>query len=165
MRQFYNGYRFSYSLQQPLIYNPILSFYFLDYYQLHCTAPHTMLDANLAMDAGRIRYIANLEGYREVIDSIIDEQNPVELDTLADDFGVENIGRIKQDKRYMLSLMYYFGILTLGGIASDGSLILTIPNLVVRGLYLEQLKNKLCRIVPAQKKRIKWLNSFIVLVT
>ncbi|MBK8454253.1 MAG: AAA family ATPase [Thiofilum sp.] len=160
MRQFYNGYRFSYSLQQPLIYNPILSFYFLDYYQLHCTAPHTMLDANLAMDAGRIRYIANLEGGREVIDSIIDEQNPVELDTLADDFGVENIGRIKQDKRYMLSLMYYFGILTLGGIASDGSLILTIPNLVVRGLYLEQLKKQALPDSPSTEKAYQVAKQF-----
>ena len=143
LRQFYNGYRFCYSNHQAQVYNPILCFHFLEHYQLECAAPRVMLDGNLAMDAGRIRYIANLEGGQAVIDWIMDEENNVTLDNLADDFSVENIWHLKQDKRYMLSLMYYFGILTLQGISQlSGKPQLGIPNLVVRGLYLEQLKQQ-----------------------
>ena len=142
MRQFYNGYRFCYNVAKEALYNPILCFHFLEHYQQECTAPRDMLDSNLAMDAGRIRYIANLEGGQTVIAWVLDEENTASLDNLADDFGVENIWRLKQDQHYMLSLMYYFGILTLGGFSSDGSLQLKIPNLVVKGLYLQQLKKQ-----------------------
>ena len=139
MRQFYNGYCFS-TIKPVQVYNPILCFHYLQHYQQECTAPRNMLDGNLAMDAGRIRYIAHLDGGQMVIDRILDEQNEVTLDQLSDDFGIENVWRLKQDSRYIVSLMYYFGILTLGGLAFDGSLLLRTPNLIVQGLYLEQLK-------------------------
>lgn len=139
MRQFYNGYCFS-TIKPIQVYNPILCFHYLQHYQQECTAPRNMLDGNLAMDAGRIRYIAQLDGGQTVIDRILDEQSEVTLDQLSDDFGIENVWRLKQDSRYIVSLMYYFGILTLGGVAFDGSIILKTPNLIVRGLYLERLK-------------------------
>ena len=34
----------------------------------------------------------------------------------------------------MASLLYYLGVLTLGGFDQDGKLILRIPNLVIQGL-------------------------------
>ena len=142
MQQFYNGYRFSYDMDAPRVYNPILCFHFLQAYQKSCAAPRNMLDGNLAMDAGRIRYIANLAQGQAVIDSVLDEENPATLTQLASDFGIENLERVEQDTDYMLSLLYYFGVLTLGGVDDYGSLILKIPNLVVHALYLEELKRQ-----------------------
>jgi hypothetical protein len=43
----------------------------------------------------------------------------------------------------MLSLLYYFGILTLAGYTRMGKLKLQIPNLVARKLYVEQLQDTL----------------------
>ena len=140
LRQFYNGYRFSYDLNAPRIYNPILCFHFLQTYQKSCAAPRNMLDGNLAMDKGRIRYIAGLAGGQTVLDRLLDEENPSTLNELASDFGIGNLERVQQDADYMLSLLYYFGVVTLDGVNEFGRLALKIPNLVVRGLYLEELK-------------------------
>ena len=59
MRSFYNGYRFS-RAEVPKVYNPTLTFYFLDYWQRYCQYPHEMLDGNMAMDRNKIAYIAGL---------------------------------------------------------------------------------------------------------
>jgi len=151
MQQFYNGYRFSYDMDAPRVYNPILCLHFLRHYQLERTAPRNMMDSNLAMDAGRIRYIANLAQGQAVIDSILDEENPATLSQLASDFGIENLERVEQDTDYMLSLLYYFGVLTLGGVDNYGSLILKIPNLVVHALYLEELKRQTLPYIRNEK--------------
>ena len=43
----------------------------------------------------------------------------------------------------MASLLYYFGILTLGGVTPFDELTLCIPNLVIRKLYAEQIQEML----------------------
>ncbi len=73
LRRFYNGYRFCNDLTQATVYNPTLCFYALRHYQKKAQLPDQMLDGNLAMDAGRIRYIANLPAGAAVIDQILDE--------------------------------------------------------------------------------------------
>jgi hypothetical protein len=143
MKQFYNGYRFCGRMASPLLYNPTLCFYFLRHYQRECEPPRQMLDGNLAMDAGRIRYIANLPGGVSVIGNILDEQNPVLLPYLESQFGVEQLHRLQTDARYMVSLLYYFGVLTISGLA--GALDewqLDVPNRVIYALYVDALREK-----------------------
>ena len=141
MRQFYNGYCFN-TIKVSTVYNPILCFHYLEHYQQQCAAPRNMLDGNLAMDAGRIRFIANLTHGQAVIDQVLDEEKPTTLNELASDFGIANLERVTHDHDYMLSLLYYFGVLTLDGVSEFGSLRLKVPNLIVRGLYLEELKRQ-----------------------
>ncbi len=140
LRQFYNGYRFCHRAERPLVYNPTLCFYFLRHYQRECEAPRKMLDGNLAMDAGRIRYIAALPNGHGIIDQIVDDEHPVMLQELENQFGVEKLREVQQDSRYMLSLLYFFGVLTIRDIGELGKLVLGVPNLVIRGLYVERLK-------------------------
>jgi hypothetical protein len=143
MRLFYNGYRFCPDIVQPTLYNPTLCFYFLRFYQKKCEPPRQMLDGNLAMDAGRIRYIANLPGGASVIGNILDEQNPVLLPYLESQFGVEQLHRLQTDARYMVSLLYYFGVLTIGGLAGAlDELQLDVPNRVIYALYVDTLREK-----------------------
>lgn len=142
MRRFYNGYRFCEVLALPLIYNPTLSFYFLRHYQQNGEMPRQMLDGNLAMDAGRIRYIANLPVGGAVIDQILDETRNTPLRQLETRFGVEQLQRVQNDPAYMLSLLYFFGVLTIADVDGMGRLVLAIPNLVIRGLYVEELKEQ-----------------------
>ncbi|OQX14831.1 MAG: AAA family ATPase [Thiothrix lacustris] len=143
MKQFYNGYRFCEQSTAALVYNPTLCFYFLRHYQLECSAPRQLLDGNLAMDASRVRYIASLPEGGNVIANILDEQNPVLLPYLETQFGVEQLHRLQTDPRYMASLLYFFGVLTIAG--TGGALEemkLEVPNRVIFALYVETLREK-----------------------
>ena len=143
MKQFYNGYRFCEQPDSALLYNPTLAFYFLRHYQQECSPPRKMLDGNLAMDASRIRYIANLPEGASVISHILDEQNPVLLPYLENQFGVEQLHKLQHDARYMVSLLYFFGVLTIGGVGGGlDELRLEVPNRVIYALYVETLREK-----------------------
>jgi len=48
-----------------------------------------------------------------------------------------------KDTGFVASLLYYFGILSLGGVTPFGELILRIPNLVIRKLYTEKIQEML----------------------
>ncbi|RRR73774.1 MAG: AAA family ATPase [Candidatus Viridilinea halotolerans] len=142
MRQFYNGYAFG---EEPttLVYNPTLAFYFLQHLATRGHPPRELLDTNLAMDRGKIAYIASLPHGATVIAQVL---NPLELPSvarLASRFGVEDMLTQVRDETFMLSLLYYFGVLTLDCINNMGKLVLRIPNLVVQKLYVEQLRNHL----------------------
>jgi hypothetical protein len=141
MRTFYNGYCFSYE-KMPLVYNPTLAIYFMKEFQNRCKYPRNMLDSNLAMDRGKIRYIAQLpEGDKLIVKSLSDEE-PITIYKLADRFGVEDMLTVRKDNEFMSSLLYYFGVLTMGETLFD-KIVLTIPNLVIRSLYVEQIQDML----------------------
>lgn len=151
LRDFYNGYRFCSNIDYATLYNPILCFYFLRYYQRYNKAPRQMLDGNLMMDAARIRYLASQPSGFGVVERILDEENSITLDVLETRFGVEKLADLQQDERYLLSLLYYFGVLTIVDTDALGKLTLGIPNLVTRALYVEELRVK---VLPAPKDRI-----------
>jgi len=48
-----------------------------------------------------------------------------------------------KDAPFMASFLYYFGVLTFAGRISTGELILSIPNVVVRRLYVERIQDLL----------------------
>jgi len=142
MRTFYNGYRFSRNAKEQ-VYNPTLALYFLKVFQRDCHYPDEILDSNLAMDRGKIHYISRLpEGRRLILDALT-EAEPVHIPRLADRFGVEDMLYAPKGTGFVASLLYYFGILTQGGMTPFGELILTIPNLVIRKLYAESIKEML----------------------
>ncbi|QQZ29628.1 AAA family ATPase [Thiothrix subterranea] len=157
MRQFYNGYRFCADASFPTVYNPTLCFYFLRAYQKRCKPPAEMLDGNLAMDASRVRYIASLPEGGNVIANILDEQNPVVLPYLETQFGVEQLHKLQTDPRYMASLLYFFGVLTIGGTAGPlEEMKLEVPNRVIFALYVETLREQ---VLPdlADRRRVEAL--------
>jgi hypothetical protein len=142
MRTFYNGYCFSYE-KKPLVYNPTLTLYFMKSFQKHCKYPQDMLDANLAMDKGKLRYIAQLPQGDQLILQALAEHEPVTIPVLEKRFGVEDMMYMSKDNIFLASLLYYYGVLTMSGQTEFGDTILTIPNLVIRKLYAEQIKEML----------------------
>lgn len=142
IRTFYNGYRFSYDTHN-LIYNPTLALYFLDQFQESCKYPRKILDSNLTMDRGKIEYISRLPNGEQVILTALDRSNPLIIAELADRFGVEDMLYATKDTTFMASLLYFFGMLTLNGTTPMGELIVEIPNLVARQLYVEHLQEML----------------------
>ena len=142
MRTFYNGYSFSYHTDN-FIYNPTLALYFMKSFQRDCQYPRELLDNNLAMDRGKITYISQLPNGENVILAALNEEQPLSLPALSHRFGVEDMLSETKDTTFMASLLYYFGVLTLNGETPFGELILNIPNLVVRRLYVECIQEML----------------------
>ncbi len=142
MRTFYNGYRFGYE-EGPLLYNPTLALYFLQNYQEECTYPRRILDDNLAMDRNRIEYIARLPHGNELVTRALGPTDAILIDELANRFGVEDMLAATRDQPFLASLMYYLGVLTIAGSDAMGRLALTIPNLVIRRLYVERIRDAL----------------------
>jgi len=115
MRAFYNGYCFALNNKEAFVYNPTLALYFMEHFQETCHYPEEMLDENLAMDRGKITYISQLPGGRQVILDALNEEQPLTIERLAHRFGVEDMLEAMKDKTFMASLLYFFGILTFGG--------------------------------------------------
>jgi hypothetical protein len=138
MRTFYDGYTFNWRVNQ-LVYNPTLTIYFFKEFQQICQAPVEMLDDNLAMDRSKLAYISRRSNGEQLIQRALQEKEPVTIKRLATRFGIAEILKAEQGTSFLASLLYYFGILTLGGRNQRAKLILRIPNLVVRRLYVEHL--------------------------
>jgi hypothetical protein len=143
MRTFYNGYCFSEQAENRM-YNPTLSLYFLEYLQKKGQYPSIMLDENLSMDRNKLVYISQLPHGEEVLIKALSGGDSVVIPQLARRFGVEDMLTAVKDETFMVSLMYYFGILTLAGRAGAfGKWKLKIPNLVAKQLYVERLQELL----------------------
>ena len=149
METFYNGYCFS-LLSTQLIYNPTLALYFLKAFQSHCQFPVQMLDDNLAMDRGKLTYIAGLPNGEQVIVQAVNSEPPLTLKQLSNRFGVEDVLYSSKDTRFIISLLYYFGILTLAGETQLLKPCFKIPNLVMQKLYVERLFEK---FLPQEQER------------
>ena len=160
LRAFYNGYRFCTDITQERVYNPTLCFYYLRHWQRTCHAPDEILDANLAMDAGKIAYIANLPNGEAIIRQIMDEDNPLLLTSLENRFGIESLRELQSSERFMVSLLYYFGVLTLTGRGMLGELAFGVPNLVIRALYVEELRKRALPDVRDSDKVIHLARGF-----
>ena len=159
MRTFYDGYCFS-TLSNQLVYNPTLTLYFLKTFQKRCQFPSQLLDNNLAMDKGKLTYISHLPAGEQVIIQALNEQPPLTLEQLHNGFGVEDMLYAPKDTVFMISLLYFFGIMTLVGENDEGELIFKIPNLVIRKLYVEQLKKNLLPELTAQTQSQQLAKQF-----
>jgi hypothetical protein len=152
MRDFYNGYRFS-SRQEERIYNPTLALYFLKQWASGGAYPEQMLDDNLAMDRNRIQYVARLPHGETLVNAALDPAKPLAVAQLANRFGVQEMLAAPRDPAFLASLLYYFGVLTLAGRDAMGELQLTIPNQVIRKLYVERLQEQLLPDYADQQER------------
>ncbi len=145
VRTFYNGYRFAQNSGQG-IYNPTLTLYFVDQWLDSGAYPRNLLDENLAMDRNKLQYLAGLPHGEDIIVKALGGDEPLAVEQLSERFGVEDMIHGVKDQTFMLSLLYYFGMLTLTSDSSHlGKQLLTIPNLVARKLYIERLRECLLR--------------------
>ncbi|MCK5521817.1 MAG: AAA family ATPase, partial [Thiomargarita sp.] len=90
----------------------------------------------------KLTYLSRLPNGRTVILQALNGA-PLTLSLLANRFGVEQMLKTTQSTQFVISLLYYLGILTLDGQTELEELRFKIPNLVVRELYVEHLFEKL----------------------
>jgi hypothetical protein len=142
MRLYYNGYRFAESAAN-LLYNPTLTLYFLQHFQEYGRAPKEMLDDNLAMAPGKLAYLASLPSGAEVVMQALNDDATLTASLVIGRFGVQDFKTAQQDVKFMVSLFYFLGMLTLAETNAFGDVPMRIPNLVIRKLYLERLQASL----------------------
>ena len=133
------------------IYNPTLCLYFFKQFQEMCDYPRKMLDANLATDESKLEYVAQIPMGREILVSMMEREHHLEVEDLSDRFGIrEMLDETAKNNMFIVSFLYYFGVLTLAGETDEGELILKVPNLVMQGLYVERVQKML---LPEPGKR------------
>jgi len=143
LRTWYNGYLFSPESDDKL-YNPTMVLYFFKNFSLDCVYPREMLDENLATDRTKLEYLAQLTGGGQIVLDLMGEGARLQVERLANRFGMRDMLRDQsKDYTFMASLLYYFGVLSLEGRTPDGELLLRVPNLVIRKLYIEQIAEML----------------------
>jgi len=134
MKTWYNGYRFAFGLDE-YIYNPTLCLYFFKQFQDMCSYPRKMLDSNLAVDESKLEYIAQIPMGEDILFSMMQKDHHVVVKDISDRFGIrEMLDESSKDSSFLVSFLYYFGVLTLAGETDDLRLKFKVPNLVMQSL-------------------------------
>ena len=143
MQTYYNGYTFSHATDEH-IYNPTLCLYFFEHFEKRCEYPREMLDDNLAMDESKLEYIARIPRGRNLLMSLLEDKQQVAASRISKRFGIREMLTDKsRDNTFLASFLYYFGVLTIAGDTEDLEVILKVPNLVMKSLYVERIQKML----------------------
>ncbi len=99
--------------------------------------------------AEEIAYVASLPQGEKVVSDALNEKGELRLEEFADRFGVEEVLHGAKYMKFMVSLLYYFGVLTLAGKRTEfEEHVFRIPNLAIRKLYVERLKETMLPTGP-----------------
>ncbi len=143
IKTYYNDYRFAFSLDD-YIYNPTLCLYFFEQFQEMCTYPREMLDDNLAADESKLEYIAQIPMGRELIVELIQKANVIAISKVSKRFGIKDmLDKRSKNNTFLVSFLYFFGVLTLAGETDDLKIRLKVPNMVIQSLYVERVQKML----------------------
>ena len=137
MREWYNGYRFAKGAEGDL-YNTDMVLYFLDHALPNKPIPDELIDTNVRIDYGKLRHLLvvnrQLNGNFDLLRDIIGEE--VASSNIATSFPLEQLDQPEN----FLSLLYYFGLLSIRDVAR-GVPRLGIPNQTVRRLMYGYLRD------------------------
>ncbi len=76
--------------------------------------------------------------------SLMEKDQRVVAEKISKRFGIEEMLTDKsRDNTFLVSFLYYFGVLTIFGDTDDMEVILKVPNLVMRSLYVERVQKML----------------------
>ena len=131
MKPWYDNYCFAKDcIDESPLYNSDMALYFIDnYIRRKGRAPEDMLDANIRTDYNKLRMLIRkdrgFEHDASIIQSIVETGGITAA--LKDHFPSERI----TDPDNFVSLLYYFGMLTIAGRYRD-EILFRIPNQVVR---------------------------------
>ena len=137
MREWYNGYRFAKRAQGDL-YNTDMVLYFLDGSIPNKPMPDHLIDTNVRIDYGKLRHLLTvnrqLNGNFDLLRHIIGEQQ-IDSD-IQISFPLNRLDR----RENFLSLLFYFGLLSIRGVES-GVPRLGIPNQTVKRLMYGYIRD------------------------
>jgi hypothetical protein len=141
MGQWYNHYRFSLDSECE-VFNTTLVLYFLNEYLKKSRIPGQLIDNNARIDYLKLRYLitSDKKGTPQTNGNFSKLRQIMEKDslhsTIVDRFPIAKM----TSPENFLSLLYYFGLLTITGIDEENKAILKIPNEAVKRLYYDYIK-------------------------
>ena len=127
----YDGYLFS-KRSNTLVFNATLVMYFLSNYFEYGELPEEIIDTNIAFNYGKLSNLLKLQNnefYEEILDTIL-KTGTIEGE-LKTNFNLE----LKFKRDDLISLLYYFGYLTIKEPSFGSNVIFGIPNYVMNTLY------------------------------
>ncbi len=137
MKKWFDHYQFSMSVKES-VYNSDAVLYFLKEAIDVQNIPTNLIDDNLRMDYGKLRYLI-------IMDKKLNG-NFESLSKIADDGGIASdivssfpFDRITDPDNF-ISLLYYFGLLTHSGRTIKGRPWLVIPNESIRRMIFEYIR-------------------------
>ncbi|MCX6580864.1 MAG: AAA family ATPase, partial [Candidatus Aminicenantes bacterium] len=146
MSQWYNHYRFSLYASSE-VFNTVHVLYFLKEYMIDSQLPGSLIDYNARIDYDKLRHLiiidkkgalpgagqtnGNFSKLRQII-----EDNSIHS-TIVERFPVHKL----VSPENFISLLYYFGLLTITGIDEEKKAILEIPNEAIKRLYYDYIKD------------------------
>ena len=132
MKPWYDNYCFSVkSLDEPPMYNSDMVLYFVYFYTKdRGQLPEDMLDTNIRTDYNKLRMLIRKDRGFEHDASVI--QHIVETGTITSDLRRSFPSEGITDPDNFVSLLYYFGLLTIAGRGGLKGIKFRIPNQVVR---------------------------------
>jgi len=143
MQTYYDGYSFSHTVDET-IYNPTLCLYFFEQFEKSCKYPRKMLDSNLAVDESKLEYIAQISKGRDLLMNLMQKNHEVTISDIEDRFGVrEMLADKSEGNTFLVSFLYYFGVLTISEDTENLEVILKVPNLVMKSLYVDRIHKML----------------------
>jgi hypothetical protein len=141
MSQWYNHYRFS-PHSSAEVFNTVHVLYFLREYMKESQFPASLIDHNARIDYMKLRYlmISDKKGTPQTNGNFSQLRQIMENDTLhssiVDSFPVQEL----VSPENFISLLYYFGLLTITGRDEENKAILQIPNESIKRLYYDYIK-------------------------
>jgi hypothetical protein len=141
MGTWYNHYNFSKD-QKETLFNPDMVLYFLDQYIQNNGIPDDLIDRNVRIDYGKLRHLIMIDrdgitranGNFSQLKEIVKEQEILQS-KIVKGFPLEEL----QESGNFISLLFYFGLLTIDGVERD-KLRLAIPNETVKRLFYEYIE-------------------------
>ena len=127
----YDGYIFN-KKSGDRVFNATLVMYFMSEYNRFLEIPDQLLDNNIAFNYGKVENLLKLQDnnfYKDVLDNIL-KSGTIEGElkpkfNLSEEFAKDDI----------ISLLYYFGYLTIEKEVIGGKILFKIPNYVMNELY------------------------------
>jgi hypothetical protein len=141
MSRWYNHYRFSLHSSRE-VFNTVHVLYFLKEYMIDSQLPGTLIDHNARIDYMKLRHLiisdkkgtpkanGNFSKLRQIM------ENDTICSTIIDSFPVHKL----VSPENFISLLYYFGLLTIAGIDEEHKAVLKIPNEAIKRLYYDYIK-------------------------
>ena len=138
MGEWYNGYRFSEEAETDL-YNSDMVLYYLKDSIPNRRVPTYLIDDNVRIDYGKLRHLLvvgrQLNGNFDLLRDVIGEER-VDVLRIRPSFPQQQL----TDEENFLSLLHYFGLLSIREVAG-GALWLGIPNQTVKRLMYAYLRD------------------------
>jgi hypothetical protein len=141
MSQWYNHYRFSLHASVE-VFSTVHVLYFLKEYMIDSQFPGSLIDHNASIDYDKLRHLIVIDkkGALRANGNFFKLQQIMENDSvhsgIVESFPVHKL----VSPENFISLLYYFGLLTITGSDEEKKAILKIPNEVVKRLYYDYIK-------------------------